>query len=211
MSGTVETPKGALRRRMLALRLAIPAAARADADARIARRVRELPAFAAAGTVFTYLSFGPEVDTRALIAAAQAAGKTVALPRVAGRRALTWHAVSDLADLVPSSFGMDEPDGSTPPIDPGLDSSAVALVPGLAFDGRGFRLGYGGGFYDAFLSGFAGVSIGLCRVAQRVDDLAALGAREGHDRAVDVVVGEDGPRFTADGAPAGPLGSSGVL
>ena len=64
----------------------------------------------------------------------------------------------------------------------------LAIVPGLAFDRQGFRLGYGGGFYDTFLSGFAGIAAGLCREALAVDDLAAAGVLDAHDQACDLVL-----------------------
>ena len=64
----------------------------------------------------------------------------------------------------------------------------LAIVPGLAFDRRGFRLGYGGGFYDTFLAGFAGVSAGLCREVLAVGDRAAAGVLDAHDQACDLVL-----------------------
>lgn len=73
-------------------------------------------------------------------------------------------------------------------VDPAcLDERSVALVPGLAFDEMGYRLGYGGGFYDTFLGRFRGVSIGLCRDAALMPSLADMGALEVHDRAVGIV------------------------
>lgn len=188
-----------LRRRMLRVRAALGEEARRAADERICAHTRALPAFRAADAVFTYLSFGPEVDTRGLICAAHAAGAAVALPRVAGRRILSWHIVDDLAGLVPSPFGMEEPAAAWPTASPTSFRAPVALVPGLAFDGAGFRLGYGGGFYDAFLAGFPGTAIGLVREAQRVESLGALGALEDHDRPVDLIVSEDGAHPAARG------------
>lgn len=67
---------------------------------------------------------------------------------------------------------------------------ALALVPGLAFDAAGFRLGYGGGFYDTFLPTFPGTSMGLCRAAQLADHLP----HEDYDMPVDEVVTEHGLR-----------------
>ena len=64
----------------------------------------------------------------------------------------------------------------------------IALVPGLTFDGHGFRLGYGGGFYDTFLARFEGVSVGLCRDAQMSRDLCAEGLLDAHDLPVQIVV-----------------------
>ena len=66
---------------------------------------------------------------------------------------------------------------------------ALALVPGLAFDAAGFRLGYGGGFYDTFLADFPGTTVGLCRTCQ----LSAVPLPRGpYDLPVGLVVTEDG-------------------
>ncbi|WP_165170164.1 5-formyltetrahydrofolate cyclo-ligase [Adlercreutzia sp. ZJ242] len=67
---------------------------------------------------------------------------------------------------------------------------ALAIVPGLAFDAQGFRIGYGGGFYDAFLAAFPGTSVGLCREASLLPSLRAQGALDAHDRPVDIVLAE---------------------
>ncbi|WP_172135105.1 5-formyltetrahydrofolate cyclo-ligase [Adlercreutzia sp. ZJ473] len=69
---------------------------------------------------------------------------------------------------------------------------ALAIVPGLAFDAQGFRIGYGGGFYDAFLAAFPGTSVGLCREASLLPSLRAQGALDAHDRPVDIVLAESG-------------------
>ena len=90
-----------------------------------------------------------------------------------------------------SSFGVEEP-----PADPAREvtprdfHTPVALVPGLAFDREGYRLGYGGGFYDTFLPTFPGTSMGLCRAAQLADHLP----HEDYDMPVDEVVTEHGLR-----------------
>lgn len=67
---------------------------------------------------------------------------------------------------------------------------AIALVPALAFDHSGYRIGYGGGYYDAFLSAFPGFTVGLCYEGLLQDDLASLGCLEPHDVAVDLVATE---------------------
>lgn len=76
------------------------------------------------------------------------------------------------------------PDDPTREVLPADFARPVALVPGLAFDREGFRLGYGGGFYDAFLPDFPGASIGLARACQLVDRLAV---RDAHDVPVGLV------------------------
>ena len=173
-----------------ALRESLGDGGRAAADVAIAERVTKLAAFAQADAVFTYLSVGAEVDTRRIIRAAWDAGKLVAVPRcVPNSNAMSWHRLESFDGLVRGSFGIEEPpdDASTlvaVPA-PGSGTRAIALVPGYSFDAEGYRLGYGGGFYDVFLPGFGGTSIGLCRAAQFSP--APL-PRDSHDVPVDVVV-----------------------
>lgn len=183
--------KGELRRRLLRQRDALPQDVRQAADEALCRHVLALPAFRDAPVVLSYLSMGSEVETRRIIDAAWQAGKVVALPRVVGPRVLRWYRVggpSGLASLERSAFGVLEP-ADDPACEVVPDMPALALVPGLAFDRRGFRLGYGGGFYDVFLSGFAGASLGLARSVSLLDELAV---REAHDLPVRQVVTERG-------------------
>ena len=89
---------------------------------------------------------------------------------------MEWHVVTSLDGLVRSRFGVEEPDGDPATLlDSSLMGQALALVPGLAFDRSGHRLGYGGGYYDVFLSSFEGATLGLCRTEQLADSLASAG------------------------------------
>jgi 5-formyltetrahydrofolate cyclo-ligase len=189
----VRGAKRDLRARMLEARRRLGAAERARADERIRRNVAGLPEFARAHVLLAYLAMGEEVETRGIIRDAWAAGKAVALPRVEGPHRMSFYLV-DPGDgfegaLVRSSFGVLEP-----PADPARrlapqgPEAALAVVPGLAFDRAGLRLGYGGGFYDAYLAGFCGATAGLCREASLVDALET----EPHDLPVGVVVTEEG-------------------
>lgn len=177
--------KEALRSTLRVRRSALSKEERARADLRIAGRLLELPEVVRADCVFTYLSFGSEVDTRFVITRCWEMGKRVCLPRCAAGHMLTWHAVEDLDHLVRSRFGMEEPAAGAPQAQPAGSVYSVALVPGLAFDRRGFRLGYGGGYYDRFLPAFSGVSIGLCRSDLLSDELPSLSE---YDYPVDLVV-----------------------
>lgn len=190
----MEDQKAELRRHFRHVRSSIPVDDRDCADVTICAQVATRSAFRKSDLLLPYLSFGAEVETRGIIERAWEAGKTVALPRcVPGSRLMRWHRIESFDGLVRSSLGVEEPaDEASTLVDPAASSRAVALVPGLAFDARGYRLGYGGGFYDVFLAGFKGVSMGLCRTAQLVDDLACLGAVDALDLPVDMVICEDG-------------------
>ncbi len=171
-SGAHGVDKQALRAKMRAVRDSLGVDGRASADAAIAAKVCANSAYLAADAVFAYLSVGAEVDTRAIIRDAWSRGKLVAVPRcVPGTNLMEWYRIDDFEGLERSSFGIDEPPADPSrlvavpgPADPA--PSAVAIVPGYSFDAQGYRLGYGGGFYDVFLPTFGGASIGLCRIAQ---------------------------------------------
>ena len=182
--------KRELRRRYKEVRATLGKDGRASRDAAIADGVTRLPEYLAADTVLTYLSVGDEVDTRALVRDTWVRGKSVALPWcVPGTRRMRWFYVSSLDGLVRSPFGVEEPvPDAAREVDPKAGPGALAVVPGLSFDERGYRMGYGGGFYDVFLAEFAGASIGLCREPQ-MSPVGALALDE-HDVPVDVVVTE---------------------
>lgn len=144
--------KRALRVAMIAARDAIAADLHGTSSQRIADMIIASPAFAAASCVMLTLPHKSEWDMRPVFDAALAMGKTVVLPRVnIGSRMLELHRVTDLVhDTGPGYRGIPEPLDHTPRI----DAAAIdwILVPGVAFDLTGRRLGYGGGFYDRLLS-----------------------------------------------------------
>lgn len=190
--------KKALRAQLKAQRAALPVDERAALDAKIAEHVRALPQWESADIVCAYASFSDEIDTWGLIESAWAAGKEVVLPRVVdGTRQLRWFAVASRDELVRSAWGIEEPaDDAVKEADVQAlshECAALALVPGLAFDARGYRMGYGGGFYDCFLGDFGGCAVGLVRSAFFFDELSCL---EPHDLAVDCVVSERGIEFS---------------
>lgn len=189
---TVPLDKKQLRTQLLALRRGLGPSVRAKVDARIAAAVAATEEWREAPAILTYLSVRDEVDTRVLVRLAWEAGKVVVAPRVTGSRSLAWYRVEVGDELEVSAMGIEEPEArGERRVDPArLGERSIALVPGLAFDEMGYRLGYGGGFYDAFLERFKGVSIGLCRDAALMPSLSDMGALETYDRAVGIVVTE---------------------
>lgn len=163
--------KQALRARMRASRDALPASAREAKSAEITRRLTQLPVFQSAAVVFAYVSIGSEVGTTGIIAEAVRSGKAVAIPKVvSGQRLLACCLEVPLDHLRPGFAGIPEPDLCTPVPPERID---LVIVPGLAFDPAGNRLGYGRGFYDGFLRCLRGVrpdaaTVGLAFAAQVV-------------------------------------------
>lgn len=188
----VDIRKKELRRRFRAVRKDLGEEGRGAADAGIEANLLALPEYARAEVLLPYLDFGPEVRTRGIIENAWAAGKVVALPWcVPGTHEMRWYRVMSFDALVRSKLGVEEP----VPADEneqllGTGQRMLALVPGLTFDLAGYRLGYGGGFYDTFLAKFEGTSVGLCRRAQLSDDLRSEGIIDAHDLPVQLVITE---------------------
>lgn len=144
--------KAVARRAALVRRSALGTDRRTTGGAAIRRRLAELPWVSRARTMLAYAAFGDEVDLDPLLEAHIARGVGVFLPWIAARRPPTLEIsrVTDLAALVPGAMGIREPDPARRR--PGrVDRLDVVVAPGVAFDHRGGRIGYGGGFYDRLL------------------------------------------------------------
>ncbi len=112
--------------------------------------------------IFIYVSTAIEVDSLKIIERAVKEGKRVACPRcVDGTREMDFYYINSVDELEPGTFGVLEPTANKQNLVTDF-SNGVCVVPGLAFDYGGFRLGYGKGYYDRFLSGYNGYTCGLC-------------------------------------------------
>lgn len=130
-------------------------------DARLAERFFASRQYRENDMLFCYVSTEIEVDTREILRRAIADGKTVAAPRcVDGTREMDFYILQDMSALESGSFGVLEPN-------PALCrkvtdfSEGLCIIPALAFDKSGYRLGYGKGYYDRFLAKFSGETLGL--------------------------------------------------
>lgn len=188
---TVALEKTALRKRMRCL-LAARSNERAQASPVLPETTK---------TLFAYLSHGGELSVSALIGHAVSRGCAVAAPRVAGND-LRFHRIDSAeGPFSIGAYGIREPLERSPRMFPSSGSliafPVTILVPGLAFDRAGHRLGRGAGFYDRFLEAFlatfpdrrAEITVmGVCREEQIVDSVPV----EGHDIGVDCLLCEKG-------------------
>ncbi len=141
---------------------------RTFASQQICNKIENLQAFQKASVVLTYMPIKAEVDLRPLLDGFPHI--TWVLPRILPEpeHSLVFH-IYDPNLLVYHPFGMAEPSRHLSLIAPG--EIHLALVPGLAYDRQGWRLGYGGGYYDRFLQDFAGISLGVVYEALFLDNL----------------------------------------
>ena len=136
------------------------------ADQSLIQCLRSLSAYQEASVIATYLSFLHEVDTSILIDAAQADGKQIVIPKTYPKGRMDFVAY-DPQKLKQTSFGLLEPEDGCQAI----DKSEIDLihVPGVAFQKDGYRLGYGGGYYDRYLVDYDGATVSTIYACQEVD------------------------------------------
>ena len=158
-----------LREKMSARRASLSATQVANHSALIAAKLKELEPIINAGRIMGFSAIRNEVDLRFFIEAQEGQGKKILLPRVEKSGELAAVEFVSWQSARPGAFGILEPTGPVC----SLDEIDVVLVPGLVFDGRGYRLGYGKGYYDRFLQLLPKKTFicGVCFEFQVVDDI----------------------------------------
>lgn len=170
--------KKALRRQISEQKRQLTEAQIDAASERLLEQLVRHPLYQKARSIYGYLSYNQEVRTEPILRRAEADSKRVAVPKVFGDEmkflCLDWEKITS------GYRGIPEPtDGEVAD-----DTDALVLMPGLAFDAQGHRLGYGGGFYDRFLAFEPHPTIALCYDFQLLDHLET----EEHDIPVDAVL-----------------------
>jgi 5-formyltetrahydrofolate cyclo-ligase len=153
----------------------------------VAERLAEAPEFRERARLVLYAALPDEVPTRPLYEIARASGKRLLWPRTAGRDRLEFAPCERWEDLIPERYGVLAPPPGRESV--GLGPEDLLLVPGVAFDLRGGRLGRGGGYFDRALAEFGDrgpLSVGVGFEFQLVEEVP----RESHDREVGAVLTE---------------------
>ena len=147
----------------------------------LTRQFLATPLYRQAKTLYGYLPYNQEVRTVPILAQALADGKQVAVPKVYGDT-MRFILLPDLTKVAKGYSNIPEPIDDEPVAN---DETALVLMPGLAFDPQGNRMGYGGGFYDKFLEAEPGhPTVALCYDFQMLPQLDT----EAHDIPVDLVL-----------------------
>ena len=158
---TLTDCKNQLRRKYKILRKSIDVDLRQKYNDEIFKKVVNCDEYKNSDTIFAYVSFGDEADTLRFIEYSLKRGKKVAVPYcIPDTCLMDFYYINSLDELQKGAFGVPEPvPESSVKV---LIKQGLMLVPGLAFDEQGYRMGYGKGYYDRYLTDFCGVKIGLC-------------------------------------------------
>lgn len=138
-------------------------------------------------SVFCYASFGSEADTTDIVLNSLARNKTVALPVCTDKNGnMDFYKINSFSDLTEGTYGILEPNTNIcEKIEP--NNKTLLTVPAVVFDKKGYRIGYGKGYYDRYLKKFNGISVGLCYNRCIIDEVPA----DKFDEKVDFIVCEN--------------------
>lgn len=150
-----------------------------QSDLLIYEKLKACPKIISAETVLVYISTEIEVDTIAFINEMLRQGKTVAVPKCEGKN-MRFIKIKDLSDTVAGAFNIPEPKGNDGITD---FNGSVCITPALSFNKDGYRLGYGGGYYDRFGKDYGGIMIGIC-----YEDFIGDIPLENYDRKVHILI-----------------------
>lgn len=187
----IRSEKRRLRAQYKSLRASLSPDKRESMDVQMLAELSRSLCIRYAKSVLVYASFGSEPDTFAISERMLASGKRLYFPKSYPGGVMRFFRVNALSELQKGAFGVPEPDEGAEPYVPGPGAD-VCLVPGVCFDVYGYRIGYGKGYYDRFLSDFPGVSIGL--VYSELLRTQLLAREKRYDRCVDLILTEKGTR-----------------
>ena len=181
---TTTSKKQELRKKLLAVRNNTLASYRTKTDREIILTLSGLPEYKAADIIFCFVGVRNEIDTMPFINMAIQSGKRVCAPRCIDGETMEAYEVTELNDLEYGMYRLLEPKSHCKRIDPA--DISLAVIPCLACDTTGHRIGYGGGYYDKYMAGRAFCKAVLCR-EQAIIDRAPV---ESFDVTVDIVITE---------------------
>lgn len=173
--------KQALRRELLSSRRSMDKSTKKKYDDSIHTKLTELIGKIAPRQILCYVSTEIEVETTEFLREMLLKGKTVYAPRCENG-IMRFFRIHDLSELKKGAFGILEPIGSE---EFSEDRDSVCITPALSFSRDGYRLGYGGGYYDRFFQSYGGLSVGIC-----YDSFLRELPREDFDRPVRILVTE---------------------
>lgn len=188
MSSTVREEKNAIRAEMLKKRLEISEDEKSSLEAEIIKKFTSLTSFRYADTILLYYPIKGEVNVLPIMEKAIAQGKKIAFPRCQESGIMSFHYVSDLSELNTGKFSIPEPSEELPKYSRKSSEHDIIIVPAVTYDRKGYRIGYGKGYYDRYLCSFKGTVVGISLDRFMSKELP----RGRYDKQVNVVLTEKG-------------------
>ena len=183
--------KSDIREYHLAARREMTAEKRAELDEKICRAVLASATYRYADTILMYYAKEDEVNINPVAWEAVKAGKKVAFPKTNPEdRSMVFHYVTSQDDLEVGEYGIYEPKAELDSfkVTGELQQNVICIIPAVVYDKKGFRIGYGGGYYDRYLSSFKGTKVGV----EYYDFIVGAVPHGRFDLAVDVLISEKG-------------------
>lgn len=192
----IKKQKDDMREEYKAKRASMDAEEKFRRDSALCKAAESLVSFRYAEYILLYAATADEIDVSDIAASAFAKGKKVLFPRCDKKtHTMQYHVVNSLDELSQDAYGILEPPAENPIYDlENEKGAAVCFVPGLVYDRAGYRLGYGKGFYDRYLSAFSGCTIGVVYSDYILNEVP----RGRFDVSVDILLTEKGVRVTKD-------------
>ena len=193
---TIAEQKREMRAQQKALRSKMTAEERQAAGVKCAAILQSSEVWKQAEKIYCYCSYNAELPTTRIMEAAWSDGKRLAVPKVLDDGAMEFFYISSMQELQPGAYGIPEPVGKDKAAAAIPGKNTCMVLPGLAFDENGGRLGYGGGYYDRYLQRYPGI----CKIAAGYDCSVVAGVpAEGTDVPVDWLLTPQGLRKIVNG------------
>lgn len=191
----IRQQKNGIREKYKALRASIPPDKKAEMDKRICETFISLATYRYSSIILMYAPKGTEVNIFPIAEKALADGKKVAFPRCTpNSHNMEYHFVTSLSELTPGAYGILEPSKTLPVYNREDLSPTACLIPAIVYDTKGYRIGYGKGYYDRYLGTFKGSKVGVVYSDCITDKLP----RGRFDLSADFLVTEKGIRVTGN-------------
>ena len=185
MGSNIALEKTHLRVNTRKLLTEMPSSQMQQSDAALFKQLMELPQLVQAKTISLFWGItGLEPDTGRLVPQLLEQGKRICLPRIISDFGMELREYTPDSPMSRTSFGIWEPTLDCPLVE--KTQVDLVVVPALCYDRRGFRLGYGAGHYDRWLTDYTGCTVGMCREATLQDEVPT----EAHDKPVQIVITE---------------------
>lgn len=162
LKGDIRTEKNDLRIKYKTIKENISPEDKRKRDEYIFNRLTECQHYKEAGTVLCFVSTDVEINTHRIISHSLKLGKKVAVPRCTDKLGnMKFYLISSFSDLEKGLYGLLEPNTKKCRVFTD-DANSICIIPGFAFDAKGYRVGFGKGFYDRFLKNYSGIKLGIC-------------------------------------------------